>query len=82
MVSPHLCRDEVGVHGQGHGGGGIAPPERAQNLPLVWLGRLSSADATRSGRVSFDGPTALTRRMPRLLQLSSVAETVAAARDN
>jgi DNA-binding HxlR family transcriptional regulator len=44
----------------------------------VWIGRLPLREATRSGRVRFSGPAALTRRMPRVLQLSPLAPTVAA----
>lgn len=50
------------------------------SLYQVWLGRLPLSDATRSGRVAFEGPSALTRRMSRVLQLSPIAEVVAAER--
>lgn len=46
------------------------------SLYQVWLGRLPLKDALRSDRLSFTGPTALTRRMPAVLQLSPVAEIV------
>ncbi|HEY5155019.1 MAG TPA: helix-turn-helix domain-containing protein [Acidimicrobiales bacterium] len=49
------------------------------SLYLVWLGRLPIGEATGSGRMSFDGPAALTRQLPKLLRLSPVAEMVAAA---
>ena len=49
------------------------------SLYEVWLGRLPLRDALRAHRLSFDGPTALTRRMPAVLQLSPVSGMVAAA---
>ena len=48
-------------------------------LHAVWLGRLPLADALRSGRLEFHGPSALVRRMPAVLQLSPVARLVADA---
>lgn len=48
-------------------------------LHAVWLGRLPLADALRSGRLEFHGPTALVRRMPKVLTLSPVASLVSAA---
>ena len=56
----------------------IASDGRA--LYQVWLGRLPLDDARRSGRIAFDGPSALTRRMPEVFQLSPVAEIVSSAR--
>ncbi len=49
------------------------------SLYQVWLGRLPVADAVRSGRLSFTGPSALTRRMPSVLRLSPVAGAVRSA---
>ncbi len=49
------------------------------SLYQVWLGRLPVADAVRSGRLSFTGPSALTRRMPSVFRLSPVAEAVRSA---
>lgn len=49
------------------------------SLYEVWLGRLPLPAALRSGRLQFDGPSALTRRMPSVLLLSPVAEIVSAA---
>ncbi|MFI6169394.1 winged helix-turn-helix transcriptional regulator [Nocardia sp. NPDC051052] len=43
------------------------------SLYLIWLGRLSLAQALRTGRLSFSGPSALTRRMPSVLRLSPMA---------
>ncbi|MEU7143881.1 winged helix-turn-helix transcriptional regulator [Nocardia sp. NPDC046473] len=43
------------------------------SLYQVWLGRLPLAQAIRTGRVTFAGPTALTRRMSSVLQLSPMA---------
>lgn len=43
----------------------------------VWLGRLPVRSAIRSGRLRFEGPSALVRRMPGVLQLSPIAELVA-----
>ncbi len=50
------------------------------SLYQVWLGRLPVRDAVRTGRLNFAGPSALTRRMPAVLQLSPVAAMVNAAR--
>jgi DNA-binding HxlR family transcriptional regulator len=50
-------------------------------LYKVWLGRLPVLEATRSGRISFEGARALTRQMPAVLQLSPVADAVIAAGD-
>jgi len=50
------------------------------SLYQVWLGRLPLNDAIRSDRVRFDGPSALTRRMPAALQLSPIAPAVTSAR--
>ncbi|KAA8889515.1 transcriptional regulator [Nocardia colli] len=43
------------------------------SLYLVWLGRLPLAQAIRTGRLTFSGPSALTRRMPSVLRLSPMA---------
>ena len=48
-------------------------------LHQVWLGRLPVKDALKADRLEFEGPTALTRRMPNALRLSPVAEFVRAA---
>lgn len=48
-------------------------------LYQVWLGRLPLREALRSGRVEFEGPKALTRRMPTVLRLSPIAPAVSAA---
>jgi DNA-binding HxlR family transcriptional regulator len=47
-----------------------------RSLYEVWLGRLPVRDALRRGRVAFEGPSAVTRRMPEVLQLSQVARYV------
>jgi DNA-binding HxlR family transcriptional regulator len=44
----------------------------------VWLGQLDLRTALREGRVVFDGPAPLVRRMPDVLQLSRIAPIVAA----
>jgi putative sterol carrier protein len=49
------------------------------SLYEVWLGRLPVRRALRQGRLGFEGPTALTRRMPSVFRLSPIAETVVAA---
>ncbi|HEY7134296.1 MAG TPA: winged helix-turn-helix transcriptional regulator [Acidimicrobiia bacterium] len=51
-----------------------------ESLYKVWLGRTPIKDALRSGAVEFEGPSALTRRMPAVLRLSPIADRVAAAR--
>ena len=43
------------------------------SLHEVWVGRLPVKEAIRSGRLRFDGPSALVRRMPAVFQLSPVA---------
>jgi DNA-binding HxlR family transcriptional regulator len=45
----------------------------------VWLGRIDLRTAVRDGRIEVQGPAALVRRMPDVLQLSPVAPFVAAA---
>jgi DNA-binding HxlR family transcriptional regulator len=47
------------------------------SLYQVWLGRLPLKEAVRSGRLRFEGPGALTRRMPAVLRLSLMAPAVA-----
>jgi DNA-binding HxlR family transcriptional regulator len=49
-------------------------------LYQVWLGTVSLSDAIRSGGVTFDGPSALVRRMPTVLQLSAIAPAVRGVR--
>ncbi len=46
------------------------------SLYEVWLGRTPLDDALRSGRLHFDGPRALTRRMPGVFRLSPIAGIV------
>ncbi|HKA04227.1 MAG TPA: SCP2 sterol-binding domain-containing protein, partial [Acidimicrobiales bacterium] len=46
----------------------------------VWLGRLPLDTALRAGTVAFDGPRALVRRMPTVLQLSPLSPIVISAR--
>jgi DNA-binding HxlR family transcriptional regulator/putative sterol carrier protein len=50
------------------------------SLYQVWLGHLSVKQAMRDGRLTFEGPSAIVRRMPKVLQLSPIAETVRTAR--
>jgi DNA-binding HxlR family transcriptional regulator len=45
----------------------------------VWLGRIPLKQALRAGRVAFEGQPAITRRMPAVLRLSPVSDTVVAA---
>jgi DNA-binding HxlR family transcriptional regulator len=49
-------------------------------LHRVWLGREPMTHALRAGRLAFEGPRALTRRMPHALQLSPIAGAVDATR--
>jgi DNA-binding HxlR family transcriptional regulator/putative sterol carrier protein len=49
-------------------------------LHRVWLGLEPITEAMRAGRLAFEGPRALTRRMPAALQLSELAGVVRAAR--
>lgn len=48
------------------------------SLYAVWLGRVPLPVAMRSGRVSVQGPTSVTRRLDEVLQLSPVAPFVVA----
>ncbi|MGK8524209.1 hypothetical protein ACRS6B_22840 [Nocardia asteroides] len=48
-------------------------------LYQIWLGWPPLAHALRTGRVTFTGPPALTRRMPSVLRLSAVAGYVGTA---
>jgi DNA-binding HxlR family transcriptional regulator len=48
-------------------------------LHRVWLGREPMTHAVRSGGLAFEGPRALTSRMPQVLQLSVMAEVVRAS---
>lgn len=48
-------------------------------LYQVWLGRIPLRQALRTGRVEFDGPAAIVRRLPDALQLSPVAGLTMAA---
>ena len=50
------------------------------SLYQVWLGKIPVRDAVARGQLSFSGPTALVHRMPNVLELSPVAELVAASR--
>jgi DNA-binding HxlR family transcriptional regulator len=47
------------------------------SLYEVWLGRIPVNEAIRDGLVRFDGPSAFTRRMPKLLARSAIADIVA-----
>ena len=49
-------------------------------LYLVSSGRIQVLDTQRGGSVTFDGPSALVRRLPQILRLSPVAEQVATNR--
>ncbi len=48
-------------------------------LHRVWLGREPMTQAVRSGGLAFEGPRALTSRMPEVLKLSAMAEVVRAS---
>jgi hypothetical protein len=52
---------------------------RVRSLYEVWQGVIPVQQAIRAGQLEFDGPRALTRRMPQVLQLSPVADLVRAA---
>lgn len=45
-------------------------------LYRVWLGHLPVKKAVRDGALSFEGPPALTRRMPQVFMLSPISDTV------
>ena len=46
----------------------------------VWLGKLPLRSAVKDGRLTFDGTSAIVRRLPSALELSPIAGVVAAAR--
>ncbi len=48
------------------------------SMHRLGMGQLPMREALRGGRVVFEGPRALLRQMPNLLQLSEIAEAVAA----
>ncbi len=50
-----------------------------RTLFTVWNGAVPLADALRTGRLSFDATPEVRRAMPRVLRLSPIAPTVAAA---
>ena len=49
------------------------------SLYAVWLGRMPLPVALRAGRVTVQGPSAVTRHLGEVLQLSQVAPFVAAS---
>jgi putative sterol carrier protein len=49
-------------------------------LHEVWLGRLPLKEAVRAGRLTFEGPASLTRRMPSVFRLSRIAPVVGRTR--
>jgi len=71
---PSVCRVDPGFETD------VTITSDVASLYQVWLGRLPLEEAVRSGRVSFAGPSALTRRMPSVLRLSPVAALVGAGR--
>lgn len=71
---PSVCRVDPGFETD------VTITSDVASLYQVWLGRLPLEEAVRSGRVSFAGPSALTRRMPSVLRLSPVAALVSAGR--
>jgi DNA-binding HxlR family transcriptional regulator len=56
----------------------VAMVSDVATLYRIWLGRLPLRDAIRAGTITFEGPPALVRRMPEVMQLSPVAEMVRA----
>jgi DNA-binding HxlR family transcriptional regulator len=56
----------------------VAMVSDVATLYRVWLGRTPLRDAIRAGSITFEGPSALVRRMPEVMQLSPVAEMVRA----
>lgn len=71
--SPSVCLTDPGYEVD------VTIASDVASLYQVWLGRLSLKDAVRSGRLAFEGPGALTRRMPAALRLSPVAPVVTSA---
>jgi DNA-binding HxlR family transcriptional regulator len=47
------------------------------SLYQIWLGRMGLAEATRAGRIAFDGHSSLTGRMSRILLMSPLAASPA-----
>jgi DNA-binding HxlR family transcriptional regulator len=70
---PSVCMSDPGFDVD------VSMTSDVSSLYQVWLGRLSVSDAIRTGRMIFEGPSALVRRMPSVLLLSPVAPMVVAA---
>lgn len=73
-VGPSVCNSDPGFDVDIHITSELA------TFYQIWLGRLDLRAALKDGRVELEGPAALVRRMPKVLQLSPVAEMVAATR--
>lgn len=73
-VGPSVCQVDPGFEAD------VTIRTDVPTLYQVWLGRLPVEEAVRSGRLSFLGPSALTRRMATVLRLSPVADAVRVAR--
>lgn len=71
--SPSVCMTDPGFEVD------VTIRSDVATLYQVWLGRLPLRDALRSGRLGFEGPAALTRRMPSVLCLSPIAGVVKSA---
>lgn len=72
---PSVCRSDPGF------GVDLALSSDVATLYTVWLGRLPLGRALRSGALRVDGPSAWTRRLSTILQLSQVAPLVPALED-
>ena len=70
---PSVCRTEPGFEID------VTITSDVSALYQVWLGRTPLKDALQAGRLAFEGPAVLIRRMPSVLRLSPVAPMVAAA---
>lgn len=72
---PSVCRSDPGF------GVDLALSSDVATLYTVWLGRLPLGRALRSGALRAEGPSAWTRRLATILQLSQVAPMVPALED-
>jgi DNA-binding HxlR family transcriptional regulator len=72
-TGPSVCMSDPGFDVD------VTITSELESLYLVWLGKVPLQHAMRTGSITFDGPRALTSRMPQVLQLSPVADLVSAA---
>lgn len=72
-VGPSVCTSDPGYEVDATMSADVS------SLYQVWLGRVPLRQALRTGRVEFEGPAAIVRRLPDALQLSPAAGLTMAA---